>query len=414
MDREIPIQVRKKERNKRIIRISAVLIIIVIAFGLLFNFLKSSIPSDKLLIAEVSNGDIVITINGSGKVVPLNEEIIVAPINSRILEVYKNIGDSLDAGEPILKLELASIETEYNQKMDEYEMLKNKLKQAQVTTKNQISELELQEKVSEMKLKQMRTELINERYLDSIGASTADKVRQIALNYEVSKLELEQLKQKIKNEQTKADVEQDIQKLEISIFQKGLEESMRLLKDSRILSPQKATLTYVNNQIGAQVNVGSQIAIVSDLNHFKIEAEMASSYAERLKAGAKAIVKIGQVNITGTVVNITPSVKNGIISFAIIPEKTADKQLRSGLSADVYVEYGVKDNVKRIPNFAGYKGPGTYDLWVVTANKATKHQVSLGDSSYEYIEVKDGLETGDKVILSSTADFDNKQTITIN
>ena len=51
--------------------------------------------------------------------VPAFEEIINSPITTRILEVYRKGGDSVDVGTPILKLELQSAETDYKKMLDE-------------------------------------------------------------------------------------------------------------------------------------------------------------------------------------------------------------------------------------------------------------------------------------------------------
>ena len=51
---------------------------------------------------------IEVSVSASGKVVPAFEEIINSPINSRIVEIYKKGGDSVDVGRPILKLDLLS------------------------------------------------------------------------------------------------------------------------------------------------------------------------------------------------------------------------------------------------------------------------------------------------------------------
>ncbi|MBB4035620.1 HlyD family secretion protein [Dysgonomonas hofstadii] len=413
MDREIPLSIQKKERNKQIIRYGSIFVAIVVVIVIILNIMEGSIPSKNLVIGTVDKGTIEVTVNASGKVIPLTEEIIVSPIASRILEVYKEAGDSVNTGEPILKLELASIETEHKQKLDELEMKKSKLIQSQISLDNKISELEMQKQVKEMNLKQMQTELDNERYLDSIGASTSDKVRQAALSYEVAKLELQQLKQQIENQKKNTTAEARVQQLDLSIFEKSLSESARLLKDARILSPQNATLTYVNNQIGSQVSAGTQIAIVSDLSHFKVEAEIADSYAERLSSGAKAIIKIGQLQLDGTVVNITPSVKNGVIQFIVMLKDNGNSRLRSGLKTDVYVTHGIQDEAIRIPNASYYIGAGDYELWVVNGNKAEKRKIKLGESSFEYVEVIDGLNEGEKVIISDMNQYRNKKELKI-
>ncbi|MDR3058044.1 MAG: HlyD family efflux transporter periplasmic adaptor subunit [Prevotella sp.] len=414
MDREIPLSIQQKQKRKQIIKYGSVLLVIVIAVVFILSFLQSSISQKNILLGTADRGTIEITVNASGKIIPLTEEIIVSPINSRILEVYKEAGDSVGAEEPILKLELASIETDYKQKLDEKEMMRSKLIQSQVGLDNSLSDLQMQLEVKDMKMRQLQTELKNEKYLDSIGASTSDKVRQVALNFEVAKLELQQLRQQINNEKKNAAAEVKVKELELSIFEKSLAESARLLKDARILSPQKATLTYVNNQIGSQVSAGTQIAIVSDLSHFKVLAEIADSYAEKLSSGAKAIIKIGQMQLDGTVVNITPSVKNGVINFTVMLKDAGNSRLRSGLKTDVYVTHGIQDDVVRIPNSSYYIGPGEYELWVVKDGNAEKRKIKLGESSFEYVEVTSGLNVGEQVIISDMNQYKNKQTLKIN
>ena len=413
MDREIPLSIQRKEKRKLILRYGIIALAIVTVIIFLMNILESTLSYKSITIGTVDKGTIEVTVNASGKVIPLTEEIIVSPINSRILEVYKNAGDSVLSGEPILKLELASVETDYNQKLDEKEMKASKLIQSKITLENRISELQMQMQVKDMNLKQMQTELKNEQYLDSIGASTTDKVRQAALNYEVAKLELQQLKQQIENQKKNASAETKVQELEISIFEKSLAESARLLKDARILSPQKATLTYVNNQIGSQVSAGTQIAIISDLSHFKVEADIADSYAEKLSTGAKAIIKIGQLQLEGTVVNITPSVKNGVIQFIVMLKDAGNSRLRSGLKTDVFVSHGIQEDALRIPNASYYIGAGEYELWVVKDGQAEIRKVKLGESSFEYVEVINGLNQGEQVIVSDMSQYKGKKSIKI-
>lgn len=413
MDKEIPLEVQRKEKRKQVFRYAVLLFLLIVGIIFIINFMQSTLSLKNKIIGEVDRGTIEVTINASGKVVPLSEEVIVSPINSRIMEVYKNMGDTLQIGDPILKLELSSVETDYNQKLDEREMKRSKLVQTQINQDNNTSELVMQHKVKEMNLRQMQTELQNERYLDSIGASTSEKVRQAVLKYEVAKLELQQLGQKIQNQKANASAELRVQQLDLSMFEKSLGESARLLKDARVMSPQKATLTYVNNQIGAQVSAGTQIAIVSDLSHFKIEAEIADSYAEKLSAGAKAIIKMGQLQLEGTVVNITPSVKNGTISFVVMLKDASNPRLRSGLKTDVYIAYGIQDDVVRIPNSSYYSGKGVYELWVVNGDRVEARHVTLGDSNFDYVEVISGLNIGDKVILSDMTSYKGKKSINI-
>ena len=388
---------------KRLLRLAVTGTAATAALLILSRVLGNDLHENELFIRKVDRGPIEISVSASGKLMPLQEEIIVTPINTRILEVYKNPGDSVDEGDPLLKLELASVETEYRQKLDEREMMKSKLEQARVRLNGTISELEMQRRVKSMQAKQLYTDLQDERYLDSIGAGTPDKIRRAELNYEETKLELQLLEQKIENEHKNARAELRVQELELGILDKTLEEKARLLKDARILSPRKATLTFINRQIGSQVPQGTQVAVVSDLTRLKVDCEIGDQHREKLSVGAKAVIKTGDTELRGTVVTVTPSVTNGIVYFTVVPDEADHPGLRSGLSVDIHVLYGLRQNVLRIPNGTFFKyGPGLYDLWIVREGRAEKREVSLGESSYEYAEITDGLNEGDRVILSDT------------
>ena len=414
MDREIPKEVRQKERNKKIIRYGIGVVAGVALLSVLISLMRTGVKEKDLVFSTVDQGTIEVSVSASGKVVPAFEEIINSPINTRILEVYRKGGDSVDVGTPILKLDLQSTETEYRKLLDEEQMRDYKLQQLKVNNETKLKDLAMQVKVKEMTLNRMKVELRNERYLDSIGSGTTDKVRQAELSVNVAQLELEQLRQQYENEQEVLAAEYKVQELDFSIFRKGLAEMKRTLDDAQVRSPRKAILTYINDQIGVQVSQGTQIAIISDLSHFKVEGEIADTYGDRVAAGGKAIVKIGSEKLEGTVSSVTPLSKNGVISFTVQLQDDNNRRLRSGLKTDVYVMNAVKEDVLRLANASYYVGRGEYDLFVRTADdELVKRKVQLGDSNFEYVEVVSGLEPGDQVVVSDMSQYKNKNKLKV-
>ena len=403
MDREISKEVQRKEQRKQFIRIGTAVGGFIVLIVVVISMLQTSLKRKDLNISTVDKGVIEVSVSASGKVIPAFEEIINSPINSRIVEVYKRGGDSVDVGTPILKLDLQSAETEYNKQLDEEQMKSLQLEQQRVTNHNKLSEMEMNLKVSRMELDRKAVELRNERYLDSLGAGTTDKVRQVELDYNVSILKLKEDEQKYKNEQALAEADLKVKELELNIFRKSLAETRRTLEDAQIRSPRKAILTYVNNEIGSQIGQGAKVAIVSDLSHFKIEGEIADTYGDRIAAGSKAVIKIGSEKLDGTVSDVTPLSKNGVISFTVQLEEDNHKRLRSGLKTDVYVMNAVKDDVLRIANSSYYVGKGEYELFVVNGNQLLKRKVQLGYSNFEYVEVVSGLQEGDHFYIFESA-----------
>ena len=409
MDREIPKEEIKKRRNKRIIRAGAIVFIIFTCFIIVEKWLGQSVNRADLIFSTVDRGTIEVSVNASGKVVPIFEEIINSPINSRIIETYKKSGDPVDAGTPILKLDLQSAETDYKKGQDDEQMRISKLQQLKVDQNTKLTDLSMQIRVAQMKLNRMRVEMHSEKYLDSIGASTRDNVHQKEMNYNVARIELEQQKKQLINERLSSAAEYKVQKLDLDMFIKSLGEIKRTLEDAKIRAPRKAILTYINNQIGSQITQGEQVAVVSDLSHFKITGEIADSYGDRISVGGKAIVKIGGKTINGIISSVTPLSKNGVINFTVQLKDDHNSVLRSGLNTDIYVINSVKSDVMRIANSAYYTGPGLYSLFVANSNgEIVKRKVKLGEAGFDYVEVLSGLKPGDKVVVSDMNDYKDK------
>ena len=111
MDREIPKEVRNKERNKKIIRYSSIGVAGIVVIGVLISVMRTGVEKKDLVLSTVDKGMIEVSVSASGKVVPAFEEIINSPINSRIVEVYRKGGDSVEIGTPVSYTHLRAHET---------------------------------------------------------------------------------------------------------------------------------------------------------------------------------------------------------------------------------------------------------------------------------------------------------------
>ncbi len=381
MDRELTKAERTKARRKKIIPYIIGIVAVIIIFAVIMISLKASVNRDDLMTTTVDRGTIETTVTGSGSVVPAFEEIINSPISTRIMEVYCKAGDSVDMGTPLLRLDLQSTETELNKLKDQIEMKRYELEQQKVNNSTRVSDLAMQVKVKEMSVNRLEVELRNERYLDSLGSGTGDRVHQAELAYNTGRLELEQMRQQLANEHRVTDAGLNVKNLDINIAEKNLGEMSRTLSDAQIRAPRRATLTFINDQIGQKISEG---------------------------------VRIGRERMPGRVSNVPPLSRNGVISFTVRLDDDANPRLRSGLKTDVYIMCDVMEDVKRIKNGTFYTGPGSYDLYVFNGdNELTRRSVKLGDSNFEFVEIISGLEPGDRVVINDMKRFGNSNTIKV-
>ena len=85
MDREIPKEVRQKERNKKLIRYGVSAAAVIVVISVLISVMRTGVKEKDVVFSTVDRGTIEVSVSASGKVVPAFEEIINSPINTRIV-----------------------------------------------------------------------------------------------------------------------------------------------------------------------------------------------------------------------------------------------------------------------------------------------------------------------------------------
>lgn len=413
MDREIPLKERKKATMRKVWRIGAAVAAIGLTVAAAIHLAGSKVDMKNVELSTVDMGDLQVSVTASGSVVPEYQEIIVSPISTRIVETYKKAGDTVEENEPLLRLDLQTAETEYKKGLDDEQMRRLQLQKLKINQNTQLTDMKMKIRVAQMALNSKKMQLRNERYLDSIGSGTTDRVRQAELDYNTAHLELEQLNKQYENSIKAANAEYRVQELDLQMFRKSLAEIKRTLDDAKIRSPRKAVLTYINNSIGAQIAQGTQVATVSDLSSFKAECSIADGYSDRMAVGGQVQVRTGGKQLPGTISTINPQAKNSMMEFTVNFDNPSSRLLRSGLKVEVYVMTAMKSNVMRIKSGSYYKGQGRYKLFVKEGDRLVRRNVELGEANYDYVEVISGLKKGEQVVVSDMEQYDGKNNLKI-
>ena len=414
MDREISPKEQKKRKIKKIMTVAIPLVVIFTGIILSISFMAPSMKRASLDFVSVDKGTVETSADASGKVVPAYELIITSPVATRIMEIYCHEGDNVEKGESLMKLDLASEETELQNLADQRMMKRYNTEQTILDSRTYLTNLEMQIKAKEMSVARLKTETANERRLDSIGSGTGDRVREAELAYQTAVLELDQMRKQLHNEQLSHAAARKTKELEEGITAKNLAEKKRTLDDARIKAPADATITYLNSSLGTSISAGEKLAVLSDLNHFKILAKMPESNVDKLSLGSEVNVRVGKKALTGKIGTITPQSNNGVVSFTVLLDNDSDERLRSGVRAEINVLYDIKEGVVRMSNGSYYHGPGQYILFVDNGEGALeRREVMLGDGNFDYVEVQSGLRPGEKVVKNDLSEYNNRKKINL-
>lgn len=414
MDKKIPKEQLNRERRRKLIIIGAATAAVVAAIALATNTMRKTVDRSELEFATVGQGDIEISISCTGRVAPSREEIVTSPIASRIVEIYHYPGDSVTAGTPIMKLDLNDTQAEVEKMADNRSMAALAIEQQHLTDRNQIDDILMRIKVKEMEVDKLKVEVENERYLDSLGSGTGDRVRQSLLSYKTAMLEVEQLRRQLVNIESSADMRKRTGTFELGIAQRSLDAQSRLLNNARILSPLDGVITIVNGSVGQSVTRGDAIATIADLTHFKVDSETSDNYAELIQPGAKAIVSIGKKRGLGRIISVKPQSSNGLVQFSVALVEGDSLKLRPGLRVDVHVVSELIDSAVIIPNIQSYSGPGQYNIYVLSGDDELElRTITLGGGNYDNIEVISGLTPGETIVTSNMKKYQSHNNLKI-
>lgn len=414
MDKKIETKVLQSRRRRKFAKIG---LAIVVATGVLFGvlmMLEKSIDSRSVILGTVDVGDIETTVSATGSVVPAYEEIINSPITTSLLGVYAVAGDSVKAGTPLLELDLESEQSNYDKMVDSKRVSEQELAQLQLQSQSAISELSMQIAVKEMEVSGKEIDVINERRLDSLGSGTGDRVRLAETALQTARLELSRLREQLENERLRCIAAEKVRQLQVSSIDKDLTIMQTTLNRGKITAPHDGILTFIVNEIGSQISAGQKVAVVSNLSSFKIIGDIAEGSSDRMAIGARVLIRIGKVELEGMVTNITPQSKSGIVQFIVNPDDPRNPRLRSGARVELYISYGFRDSVVRLPMGQYYKGAGTYDLYVEESpNHLVRKKVRLGEGNRKYVEVISGLNPGDKVAIGDMSQYEKYSSLKI-
>ncbi len=386
-------------------------VIIVFSFR---QLIRPIIRSGNFSIASVETGDVLATVSASGTVLPEFEEIKTSPISSRIIKIYQSLGSEVNTGDTILTLDINSSNTALEKLKDELALKKNNATKLKLQLEKTIIDLNTQFNIKKLSVESMEADLKEERYLDSIGGGTKEKIEKAELNLKISKLELEQINQTIENSEKAMEADLVGLNYEINIQQNNINELESKIDRATIKADKKGVITSINSQIGQSVSEGEELAKVANLQSYEVDGSISDMHSEKLSNGASVIVRInGQTDIDGEVVSISPAIEENLIQFKIKLAQKEHPQLRPNMKVDVFLVTAFKKSVLRIENGAFYQGGILQKVFVVENGKLVQKEVEFGESNIDYVEIVNGLSKGDKIVTSDMEDYTKSEQLFI-
>lgn len=413
MDTLIEEKVINRKKKKRILIGCVVIAMLIATAWLIRYYFKPSLTTADFTTAKVTTGIIENTINATGEVLPEFEEIIASPISASIKDVLMDAGNKVNKGQSILTLDKTITQTAYEKLRFQMESKENEIRKLKLDLEKSFFDIKSNNSIKQLRISNLKDAVSAAKRLLNAGGGTKEDVERAQLDLKVAELEKLQLENEIKSKQQTMKIEIREAEIALAIQRSDLDALKRKLDLAEVVATRQGVITWVNKNIGASINEGEALVRIADLSGFKVAGSMSDNMLEKVNNHMAAIIRVGDKLLRGAIVNISPAVKNGIISFDIQLNDKSNAALRPNQKVDVFLITDTRNGVLRIANGAAFNGSNLQEVFVVKNGIAERRTVKTGLSNFDYIEILSGLKEGDEVITSDMASYKNVKTITI-
>ncbi|GAB3343799.1 efflux RND transporter periplasmic adaptor subunit [Marivirga atlantica] len=417
MDKKIE---QKRWTTKKILTIGlGVVIISFVVYQLLFADNRSTlnVKKDRLTIATVQNGEFKDFIPVTGNVEPGETFYLDAIEGGIIASIMKESGAQVKQGDTILTLTNSNLQLEVMQRETQlYEQINNLrqtrllLDQNDLSQQAQLAEIDYQLNLLQPQYQRFKKlfeqKLISEREFEEVKENYDYNRKRKELTYTSyrndSIARVFQLRQLNNSE---------------SRMQRSLDAVGNILDNLTLKATRNGQLSTPQLEVGQSVTSGQRLGQIDVMNNYKIRVAIDELYLPRVDVGQSGTFNFSGDSYSVTINKIYPTISNGRFEVDMIFEGESPQGIKRGQTVRIRLELGAAEETLLLPVGGFYKDTGGNWAYVVSESDnqvAYKQEIRLGRKNAEYYEVLDGLEVGDKVVISGYDNYGDNEVLNLN
>jgi HlyD family secretion protein len=414
MDRVIE---KKKWTRNKIITISLISAFALFLVYLIFLRDKSSklyVDRNQVTIATVKEDKFQEFIPVDGVVFPKNTFYIDAIQGGVVEAIYAEDGDVVNKGDTLLKLLNTAMELSYMEQetrmLAEINNLQNtrlSLEQNKYLRQKEIVQLDYQIDQTERDFKR-KVVLYNDSVIAPKEFEDAERDYKFNLKQLKISLQLQRL-DSISREAQKKDIETSLGRM-----QENLKLLRKNIENAYVKAPARGKLSSFNLEIGQTKSAGEHLGQIDLMDGFRLEARIDERYVSRVFIGQEAELTYAGSNYQLYVGKIYTDVINGAFKVDLFfkNDKTP-AGIKRGQTVQVRLMFSSAEDAVIVKRGGFFQETG--GNWIFVLDKsgdfAYRRPIRISRQNTNYYEVTEGLQPGEKVIVSSYDTFAKKDKI---
>jgi len=376
---------------------------LAISFGVLrLRSASPTVDKNSLQVVTVESGPMICRVDGLGSLVPEDERWLTAGTEGRVDQILLRPGAHVRPNTVILQLSNPDLDrqitdAELAMKKSEAELANLRVQlQAQLLNEKAL-EAQLESDVTQAKLEADRDESL---YKNQLGTLMNSKISRAKSDSLATRLQIEKEKLGIAEEARQA----QLTAKQAEVAQMQALYSLRTQQKEALLV--KAGMDGVVEEVsigtGQQVGPGTILARVANSARLMARVHVPEAQASSIEINQPATVSLQDHTYPARVVRMDPNVQNGTVSIDLKFTRPQPREARSDLSASGSIE------VEKIPVTTFVKWPLQSKMGAPVAlyrvsddgKLAQRVNVTLGRSSSDRVQIAQGLQPGDRIIVS--------------
>ena len=165
--------------------------------------------------------------------------------------------------------------------------------------------------------------------------------------------------------------------------------------------------------LGQNVQPGQKIGQINDLSDYKVQALIDEHYIDRVRAGLPATFDRQGTHFALTVRKVYPEVRDGKFRTDFVFTGERPDNIRTGQTYYINLELGQPTEAVVIPKGTFFQNTGGNWIFVLDRDgkKAYRRRIKIGRQNPQYYEVTEGLEPGEKVIVSGYESYKDSEVL---
>ncbi|WP_286234235.1 efflux RND transporter periplasmic adaptor subunit [Thalassotalea sediminis] len=407
--------VKQKPSDNKSIKRMVISVIVLLALLSIYLVKQSvsqvTLNKKDLVIAQVTQGDLKVTVDGYGKLVSHKQELITALTRATVKEILLKPGAVVEQGSIIVKLENPELDYQLSSAQQQLVSLQANSRQLALNQQREIiaEKSKIAEYSAMLEAASLKREAEEKLFKQGIVSG---------LTFRESQLNEKQLKTKISLANQSLIHLQKVHQEALLIQQESINQQLNTVKNARdrlnalnVTAKFDGILQRLPINLGQSINPGQEIALIGSTSDLIAEIQVPQSQASTIRIGQAVEVDTRQAIILGKVSRIDPIVKDNAVLIDVIFTESLKSDMRPEQNVNAEIVTDVLKNVAYIERPANIQAKHQQPMYRLEQghNKATRVEIIFGQKTSRYVAIEQGASPGDSFILTDLTNYQTQE-----